>query len=222
MNAGSIVTAQPTAVTADTSARAALAPDPSAALRVAFDTIRRSRMDGIPILNEALHVDAVGFRRWQGFWLGVLITPWCMNLVLTEADPAAWPQLRVGEKSTQWLPSGRFEFIFGREQLLGAGRRGETLMCSLFSPMFEFANHDGARATALACLDALFDANNVEAADVAVGSAAALKPDERDEVERAGDRGAETATGLVSKRDFLRGKWSARDADTSKTPADVT
>jgi [NiFe] hydrogenase assembly HybE family chaperone len=205
------------------------APDPSAALQAAFDTIRRTRMQAIPILNEALRVDAVGFRRWQDFWLGVLVTPWCMNLVLMPAEPAFWPALRVGDKSTHLFPAGRFDFIFGREALLGEGARGETLMCSLFSPMFEFADHDGARDTALACLDALFDEKNIEATDIVVGpapvtlqqDAAAVAQDvEREQAEaaapaaHAGEDAAAPAS--VSKRDFLRGRWTAHD--TNVTP----
>lgn len=202
------------------------APDPSAALAATFDTIRRTRMQGLPILNEALRVEAVGFRRWQDFWLGVLVTPWCMNLVLMPAEPASWPSLSVGEKSTHLFPAGRFDFIFGRETLLGEGARGETLMCSLFSPMFEFADHDGARDTALACLAALFDEKNIEATDIVVGpapvtlqqdAAAVAEKLEREEAEAATqaarDAGNSAAPSSVSKRDFLRGRWTARDTD---------
>ena len=39
-------------------------------------------MAGVPMLNPALRVQAVGFRHWQSHWLGVLVTPWFMNLML--------------------------------------------------------------------------------------------------------------------------------------------
>jgi [NiFe] hydrogenase assembly HybE family chaperone len=221
---------------ATASGAAAGAPDPSAALQAAYDTIRRTRMEGIPILNPAVGVEAVGFRRWRGFWLGVLVTPWCMNLALTEAEPAAWPALRVGEKFTQIFPAGRFEFILGRETLLGTGRRGETLMCSLFSPMFEFANHAGARATALACLDALFDESNLETADIGIGpapvtlqqdaAAAAAAAESAETAERLAPDAkaappAETCAPMpsASRRDFLRGRWTARAAPAPESGA---
>lgn len=208
---------------ASASAPEAIAPaadataDPTAALTRAFDTIRRTRMAGIPILNDAVGVEAVGFHRWQDFWLGVLVTPWCMNLVLTQADAARWPRLRSGEKFSLRFPAGRFEFIFGREPLLGADvgsdKRGETLMCSLFSPMFDFADHAGARATALACLTALFDANNAEAADLAVGAAPvtlqqdAAQTAARLEREAAPEPPSPSPAVDASKRSFLRGHW---------------
>jgi [NiFe] hydrogenase assembly HybE family chaperone len=188
--------------------------DPTAALTRAFDTIRRTRMAGIPILNDAVGVEAVGFHRWQGFWLGVLVTPWCMNLVLMEADAVHWPRLRSGEKFSLTFPAGRFEFIFGREALLGASTgddtRGETLMCSLFSPMFDFADHAGARATALACLSALFDANNAEAADISLGAVpVTLQQDAAQTAARLEREAAQEPTLAIdaSKRNFLRGRW---------------
>ena len=187
--------------------------DPSAALTRAYDTIRATRMAGIPILNDALRVEAIGFHRWQQFWLGVLVTPWCMNLVLTPADAARWPALRIGEKSPHLFPAGRFEFIFGREPLIGAGVRGETQMCSLFSPMFEFADHAGARDTAAACLAALFDENNLEATELAIGAApVTLQQDAADTAARLEREDAELAArGAAdeSKRNFLRGRWQA-------------
>ncbi len=236
--------------------------DPSARLQVAFDTIARTRMDGVPILNPALRVDSVGFRRWNGFWLGVLVTPWCMNLMLLPAVAALWPSRRIGEKVKYVFPAGVFEFIAGRETLLSAPApaaagtpdlRDAYLMCSLFSPVFEFADHEAAVATAAACLDALFDEANYEATEMAVtrapasisaDAAAAAMAAEQDEQAAAdtapaaaapaegeapaadfdaGSGSAGTAVGAaepaapavpvapaVSKRDFLRGRWSSR------------
>ncbi len=84
------------------------------------------------------------------------------------------------------FPAGVFEFIGGRDPALG-----DYQACSLFSPMFEFTDQHGARATALAALDALFDDASREASEVTP-------------VARTVD-GAPTAqeARAVSKRDFL-------------------
>jgi [NiFe] hydrogenase assembly HybE family chaperone len=156
-----------------------------------FELVRRERMAGLPFVNEALRVELVGLRRWRGLWLGVLVTPWFMNLLLLPGDglgsseePAAsWPTLTTGEYAPFAFPAGVLSFLAGRE-----GEVGEYLSCSLFSPMFEFADHGTARQTAEACLAALFDA--ATAATPAV----------------VADREAPRA---VSKRDFLRGRWHA-------------
>jgi [NiFe] hydrogenase assembly HybE family chaperone len=92
-------------------------------------------------------VQAVGFRPWGAHWLGVLVTPWFMNLVLLPRERAACHP--VGERETRHhvFPAGVFEFIGNRDAVLG-----DYQACSLFSPMFEFADHDAARATATASL----------------------------------------------------------------------
>jgi [NiFe] hydrogenase assembly HybE family chaperone len=160
----------------------------AARVQAAFERVHRDRMTGLPFVNDALRVEVVGLRRWRGLWLGVLVTPWFMNLLLLPGDGAAtggevavqWPRLAAGEYAQLTFPAGEMSFLGGRE-----GEAGEFLSCSLFSPMFEFADHDTARATAEACLLALLDP------DAAAAKAAAESP----------------APAPVSKRDFLRGRW---------------
>ncbi len=58
-------------------------------LESVFLRIERTAMAGIPILNPALTVKAVGLQQWGNDWLAVLVTPWFMNLVLLQqAGPA--------------------------------------------------------------------------------------------------------------------------------------
>jgi [NiFe] hydrogenase assembly HybE family chaperone len=124
-------------------------------LEQVFSRIERERMQGLPILNKALQVRAVGFCEWQGRCLGVLITPWFMNLMLLPCEGDDWQNLRIGDKQLHQLPSGPYEFILGEET--GVGR---YQMCSLFSPVFEFADQETAEATAEAAMAALMDAEN--------------------------------------------------------------
>lgn len=125
-------------------------------LEIAFDRIARTRMAGLPFLNPRLHVEAVGFREWEGQWLGVLVTPWSINLVLLPAS-GPWPRLSTGAERFVDLPAGRFRFIAGFDAALG-----EYHACSLFSPALEFADQEAARATALAALRALQDPAGAE------------------------------------------------------------
>jgi hypothetical protein len=145
-------------------------PSPAVALERTFEAVRRERMEGVPMLNPALEVEAVGFRPWREHWLGILITPWFMNVVLMPRVDAAWQ------------PVGAREATLGDYQA-----------CSLFSPMFDFADQREARATALAALDALFDPASREAAPVRAQAPAA---EAQASVE---DRPT------LSKRDFLFG-----------------
>ena len=128
--------------------------DPAGRVRAAYRAAA-SRMSGIPILNPRLTVEAVGFRRWQGQWLGALITPWCLNVMLVPDDPAEWPAIAAGDKRVVRFPAGTYEFIAGRDEILG-----EHHDLSLFSPVLEFEDALAARLTAEAALDALLDAGN--------------------------------------------------------------
>ncbi len=118
-----------------------------AELLFCFETIQQERMADVPILNDRLKVETVGFRHWNGYALGVLITPWVMKLV-------ALPLLKkdMVNKSRHWaFPSG--EYTFDYEQL---DELGECYSCSLFSPMQEFEDQIAAIATAEAVMQGLF------------------------------------------------------------------
>lgn len=159
----------------------------AARVQAAFERVHRERMTGLPFVNEALRVEMVGLRRWQGLWLGVLVTPWSMNLMLLpgdgegSADAVPWPRLVAGEYAQFAFPGGVLSFLGGRE-----GEAGEFLACSLFSPVFEFADPVAARQMAEACLLALLDPQ------AAAEQAAAAR-----------------ATPPMSRRRFLRGAGGA-------------
>lgn len=103
-------------------------------------------MGDLPLLHDALVVEAVGFRRSGSARVGVLITPWAMNLMrLPDEDPI--PEGAVG---TRELPRGLVDFIGAEEEGIGPY---ET--CSLFSPMHRFENQEAARAVAFETLSLL-------------------------------------------------------------------
>lgn len=192
--------AAPLATVAAPSPVIAQRPDPSARIERVFAEIHATRMQGMPFVNPALRVEAVGFRRWDGRWLGVLITPWFMNLMLVPDADAGWHHVRYGDSVSYALPAGVFEFISAREPMLG-----DYQMCSLFSPMFEFVDPDGARATAVAALAALFDAQSRAGAE-GPGTALAATTDP---AAGSAPRSDAAPAPAVSKRDFLRGRWLA-------------
>ena len=66
------------------------AADPSALVAATFERIHRERMTGMPMLNPALAVAAVGFERRDADWRGVLVMPWGIGLLLLPATEA-WP-----------------------------------------------------------------------------------------------------------------------------------
>jgi [NiFe] hydrogenase assembly HybE family chaperone len=117
-----------------------------------FEQIHRERMAGLPILNPALAVRLVGLRTWRDGWVGVLVTPWTMNLIALPGPGCADRPGSVGTKRERDFPSGRYEFVAGADPEIGPH---ET--CSLVSPMDAFADQGGAQSTAEAILTLLFD-----------------------------------------------------------------
>lgn len=124
--------------------------DPSKAVEQAFFRIQHERMAGVPIVNPALRVEAVDFQRWQGQWLGVLVTPWCMSVLLVPASDPLWTA--AGGKGRRFVkfPYAELAFLASNEPELG-----EFQSCSLFSPMEQFSTQAQAVATARASLLAL-------------------------------------------------------------------
>ncbi len=198
------------------------ADEMKARLEDCFRSIAQERMEGVPILNHAIDVEAVGLRQWQGNWLCVLVTPWFMNVMLlpTAEVVGAKPQeaIRVGTKKSFAFPGGQFEFIRGSEDEIGA-----YWACSLFSPVLEFGDHETAIATAAAALEAIFEtaedasAQEQEMAMIWAGKLPeeATAEDATNETRAlsgdAADNQDEDAA-VLSRRTFLRGKTKEAQA----------
>lgn len=121
-----------------------------------YRRVQTERMQGIPILNPALAVEAVGFRateigeqRDEAVAEGVLITPWFMSLLRLPLDVQDHAG-RVGRKRVLAFGNERFDFIGAHGPALGFHEA-----CALFSPMAEFRSQVQARETAQAVLDQL-------------------------------------------------------------------
>lgn len=115
-----------------------------ARLAVVYREIGLRAMRDLPIYHEALVVEAIGFRTFQARCLGILITPWFMNLVMAIEQGAS------AEALSMTFPVGTVTFTPGDAPTLGP-----IATCSLFSPMFEFEDMEAARITAAAVFDAL-------------------------------------------------------------------
>jgi [NiFe] hydrogenase assembly HybE family chaperone len=130
------------------------------ALLKAFRDIHNTKMADTHFINRSVHVETIGFRALGKRVVGVLITPWCMNLVIMPAEDEDWNSFRIGEKRTFDFASGAYEFIFNCRENLGG-----YFACSLFSPMDEFSSQLQATDTARSIMIALFDEAHQEAGD---------------------------------------------------------
>jgi [NiFe] hydrogenase assembly HybE family chaperone len=139
-----------------------------------YREIGERAMRDLPIYNDALGVAAVGFRRFNGTIVGIMVTPWFMNVVM----PASAARETSGATLQIRFPAGNIEFTLSE-----VGQMGRIASCSLFSPMFQFADMAAARATAEAAIAELM-----------------LPADSEEAVRRR-----EPATTPIDRRNFLRG-----------------
>jgi len=115
-----------------------------------FNRILHEQMQGIPILNNRLTVQALGFQKFEGRVIGILVTPWLMNMVMLPGEDDDWTTLKLGKKQPHRFPSKTFKFMVNEFDGIG-----KCQTYSLFSPMNEFINQEHALAAAQSFLDTL-------------------------------------------------------------------
>ena len=109
----------------------------------------------LPIANAALDVEAVGFRPLEEHRLGVLITPWFMNLFLLPGTER-WDDRPQGSACQLEFPGSKVEFRVSHEEDLGT-----ILSAALFSTVADFPEQALAREVAQETLRLLFDGDGV-------------------------------------------------------------
>ncbi|WP_027554427.1 [NiFe]-hydrogenase assembly chaperone HybE [Bradyrhizobium sp. Cp5.3] len=146
----------------------------------AYREIGERAMRDVPIYNDALGVEAVGFRPFSGTIVGIMLTPWFMNVVM---PASAMAQEAQASTVRIHFSAGDIEFTLSE-----IAQMGRIASCSLFSPMFRFSDMAAARATAEAALAELM-----------------LPADSEEAVRRR-----ELATSPIDRRNFLRGVLTER------------
>ena len=107
-----------------------------------FERTYVDHMRGLPVVNTALSVEAVGFQAVDGHQLGVLITPWFMNLVLLPGTDD-WTDTAQGDTSTIDFPSGPIDFVCSQDPGLGT-----YLSAVLFRSVVDIEDQSTARSLA--------------------------------------------------------------------------
>lgn len=109
----------------------------------------------LPIANARLDVEAVGFRPLGEHLLGVLITPWFMNLILLPGTEC-WDDRPQGGACKLELPGGSVDCRVSHEHALGT-----ILSAALFSTVADFPDQEIAREVARETLRLLCDGETV-------------------------------------------------------------
>jgi [NiFe] hydrogenase assembly HybE family chaperone len=151
-------------------AQAALLDEATGRLVADFREIWHAKMRDVPMVNKLLNVEAVGWQIVEGRPLGVLISPWFMNLIQLPGEGEDWSDLQPGTKELLTFPSGHYEFTHNCREMTGGYKA-----CSLFSPMGDFSSQMQAQEVARAVMIALFNEENRAETDRAADIRAARK-----------------------------------------------
>ena len=122
----------------------------AARLEAHFRSILGQRMQGMPFLNPQLDVCPVGFREYEGHAVGVLITPWLLNLILLP-DTDEWSDSPQGDVVRIAFPGSEIEFHVTHDE-----DAGTFLSAPLFSSVTDFPDQDTAVDIATEILARLF------------------------------------------------------------------
>lgn len=105
--------------------------------------------------NSAMSVAVIEGGSCEHGSVAVLVSPWCMNLIVLSQQPESFDSASVGTKQLLSFPSGTYEFLYSGTPELGA-----YWVCSLFSPVTEFNDQEAAELTAQEVLKAVFQSEN--------------------------------------------------------------
>jgi [NiFe] hydrogenase assembly HybE family chaperone len=101
-------------------------------------------MRDLPIYNGTVAIEAIGFRAFgDDALLGVVLTPWFMNLILLPIVPEPMRMAEIGRPVEAELPVGKRTFVIGGNDVIGLYRAH-----SLHSPVLAFTLPGQAQAEA--------------------------------------------------------------------------
>lgn len=104
--------------------------NPAAQLEQVFQTIAASDMHQLPFFQPQIPVRACGFQLFEHQWVGSLLTPWMLSLLVLPGPDQQWQPRTVGDKLALTLPCGNVRFTVG--EIEGCG---QYLASSLMSPL---------------------------------------------------------------------------------------
>ena len=120
---------------------------PASDFEAEFQLIFNNHMKGLPICHNGLQVRAIGFQNFKKHWIGAMVTPWSILVVLAQGNKSNWPEIQVGKILSITLPAGAFSLLG-----MASDRLGKFLACSLMSPVDPLFNQRSAEAFAARAL----------------------------------------------------------------------
>ncbi|MGM7933472.1 hydrogenase-2 assembly chaperone [Yersinia enterocolitica] len=104
--------------------------NPAALLEQVFGQVAADEMRGLPFYRDHIPLRACGFQLFEQQWIGALLTPWMLSLVVLPGPQQSWQCRAVGERLMLALPCGGISFTVS--EIAGCG---QYLSRSLMSPL---------------------------------------------------------------------------------------
>ncbi|MFV4847025.1 hydrogenase-2 assembly chaperone [Edwardsiella tarda] len=134
--------------------------DPAALLVEQYQQIASGEMHDLPFFRAGIPVSAV-MRPFDGQWVGCVLTPWMLSVVILPGPDQAWPERKIGDRLALQLPRGNMTFMVGE-----LPQSGQLLSCSLMSPLDPHLQADQAEQLMRDTLTMLLSLPVAEAHDV--------------------------------------------------------
>ncbi len=128
---------------------------PAGEFEAEFTRIYNQHMKSLPICNSRLQVRAIDFQPYRKHWIGALVTPWSILVVLARGEYSTWPDILEGKIAPVTLPAGQFSFLGMKSERLGS-----FLSCSLMSPVDPLYNQRAAENFAARALNLMLSTSS--------------------------------------------------------------
>jgi [NiFe] hydrogenase assembly HybE family chaperone len=132
-------------------------------------------MRDLPVYNDKVPIEAIGFRPFgDAALLGIVLTPWFMNLVMLPMERAPMDMTEIGRTVSVQLPAAERTFVVGGDETNGLYKAH-----SLHSPVLNFTLPGQAQAEARRMLALLMTPPELTAEIAARGGLGASRLDRR-------------------------------------------
>ena len=105
------------------------ASNPATLLVAQYERIAREQMQGLPFYHATMPIVAQCVL-FEGQWLGCVLTPWMLSLVVLPGPDQLWPVRSNSDRLALQLPCGNMTFMVGE-----LPETGQLLASSLMSPL---------------------------------------------------------------------------------------
>ncbi|MBD1577633.1 [NiFe]-hydrogenase assembly chaperone HybE [Vibrio sp. S11_S32] len=110
-------------------------------IEAVYQRIFAQQMQSLSFVSPHIEIEMVSLQPYQDHWMGGMITPWMLNLMIMPMDETQglWADLRVGEEIGLHLAGNDYRFY--ASEVAGIG---QFLACSLMSPIAGLTEHSQA------------------------------------------------------------------------------